>query len=48
MSQMNKDEADKCLAISKSKHSSGDAEGALRFAKKSLKLCETDNGKAWV
>ncbi|KAJ3331526.1 hypothetical protein HDU76_002941 [Blyttiomyces sp. JEL0837] len=45
---MNKDEALKCLGISKKKFEAGETESAIRFAKKSMQLCETDEGKAWL
>ncbi|KAJ3307123.1 DnaJ sub B member 14 [Kappamyces sp. JEL0829] len=48
MSQMNRDEAEKCLNLSKKKHKMGDSEAALKFALKSVKLCETLDGKAWL
>lgn len=45
---MNKDEAQRCLDISKSKFAAGDTEGALKFVKKSLRLHEDPNAHTWV
>jgi DnaJ family protein B protein 12 len=45
---MNKDEAIRCLDISKKKYKAGDAAGALKFAEKSVKLCETLDGTNWL
>ena len=45
---MNKDEALRCLSISKQKFESGQSESALKFANKAQSLYETDEGKNWV
>jgi DnaJ family protein B protein 12 len=45
---MNKDEATKCLEISKKKFQAGDTAGALRFAEKSVKLLDTKDGSNWL
>ena len=45
---MNKDEAYKCIEISKKKHKAGDAAGAIKYAEKSLRLCETVDGTKWL
>ncbi|KAJ3186742.1 hypothetical protein HDU85_007562 [Gaertneriomyces sp. JEL0708] len=45
---MNKDEALRCLQISKEKSKAGDTEKAIKFAKKSLALCETSEGREWM
>lgn len=45
---MNKDEAEKCLSISKTKYRAGDRDGAMKFALKSIKLLETREGVDWV
>ncbi|KAJ3088039.1 hypothetical protein HK102_009712 [Quaeritorhiza haematococci] len=45
---MNKDEALRCLDISKTKFKAGNSEQALKFAKKSVALCETDEGTDWA
>ncbi|KAJ3039556.1 hypothetical protein HDV00_012132 [Rhizophlyctis rosea] len=45
---MNKDEADRCLAISKQKFEAGNSEAAVKFAKKALALCETDEANEWL
>ena len=47
-SGMNKDEAEKCLSISKTKYRAGDRDGAMKFALKSVKLLETREGVDWV
>lgn len=44
----NKDEALRCLGISKSKHSDGNHSAALKFAKKSISLHETKDGQKWL
>ncbi|KAI8918421.1 hypothetical protein DFJ77DRAFT_293660 [Powellomyces hirtus] len=45
---MNKDEALRCLQISKDKYKEGNTSAALKFATKSISLCETDEGKDWL
>ncbi|KAI9106152.1 hypothetical protein DFS34DRAFT_48845 [Phlyctochytrium arcticum] len=45
---MNKDEALRCLDVSKAKFQAGNTEAALKFAKKSASLCETQEGKDWL
>ncbi|KAJ3011924.1 hypothetical protein HKX48_006570 [Thoreauomyces humboldtii] len=45
---MNKDEALRCLQISKQKYKAGDPAAAAKFAKKAQALCETDEGAAWL
>ena len=45
---MNKEEALRCLEISKTKYSQGNSDAALKFVKKSLHLFETENAKTWV
>jgi DnaJ family protein B protein 12 len=45
---MNKDEALKCLDISKQKYRSGDAPGALKFAEKAKKLCDGTDIQQWI
>ncbi|KAJ3165215.1 hypothetical protein HDU88_004298 [Geranomyces variabilis] len=45
---MNKDEADRCLQISKEKYRDGHTDAAVKFAKKSLALCQTDNAEEWL
>lgn len=46
--KMNKDEALRAVDISKARFARGDREGALKFARKSLALCETPEGAAWL
>ncbi|KAI8923968.1 hypothetical protein BC831DRAFT_468017 [Entophlyctis helioformis] len=48
MSEMNRDEALRCLEISKTKYRSGETAAALKFANKSLALCETAEAKSWI
>ncbi|KAJ3196208.1 DnaJ (Hsp40), sub B, member 12 [Irineochytrium annulatum] len=48
MSEANRDEALRCLSISKNKFEDGNSEAAMKFAKKSLSLCETDEGQSWM
>ncbi|KAJ3108965.1 DnaJ sub B member 14 [Phlyctochytrium planicorne] len=45
---MNADEAQRCLDISKAKFADGNSEAAVKFARKSLALCETDEGRSWL
>ncbi|KAI8847529.1 DnaJ domain-containing protein [Chytridium lagenaria] len=45
---MNKEEALRCLSISKDKFEKGESEAAVKFAKKGLALCETEEGRNWV
>lgn len=45
---MNKDEAEKCLSISKQKYRSGDSTGSLKFALKSVKLLDTKEAADWI
>ena len=45
---MNKDEAIRCLEISRSRYSSGNSEAAIRFAKKSISLFSTQDAVEWV
>ncbi|KAJ3299605.1 hypothetical protein HK104_008198, partial [Borealophlyctis nickersoniae] len=45
---MNKDEALRCLEISKQKFQAGNSEAALKFAKKSIALCETQEAQDWL
>jgi hypothetical protein len=45
---MNKDEALKCLDISKQKYQQGQTEAALKFAKKSQLLHSTPEAQQWV
>ncbi|KAJ3027206.1 UNVERIFIED_CONTAM: hypothetical protein HDU68_004256 [Siphonaria sp. JEL0065] len=46
---MNKDEALKCLSVSKMRfEEGGQYEAALKFAQKSVRLCETSEGLAWL
>jgi DnaJ family protein B protein 12 len=45
---MNKDEALRCLEISKAKFKAGDSEGALKFVQKSMRLHETFEAQSWV
>ena len=45
---MNKDEALRCLDISKSKFSTGNSEAAIKFAKKSIALHSTTNAVEWL
>jgi hypothetical protein len=44
----NKDEALKCLDLSKQKHRNGDSSGAIKFARKSIKLFSTKQAQEWV
>jgi len=46
--EVNKDEALRCLGISKKHFNEGNYEKALKFAKKSLSLYETPAGKEWL
>jgi DnaJ family protein B protein 12 len=45
---MNKDEAQRCLDISKSKYANGNSEVAIKFAKKSISLHSTTNAVEWL
>jgi DnaJ family protein B protein 12 len=45
---MNKDEASRCLDISKNKYKQGETESAVRFAKKSISLFETPEATQWL
>ncbi|KAI8909176.1 DnaJ domain-containing protein [Gorgonomyces haynaldii] len=45
---MNRDEAEKCLNLSKSKYRSGDAPGALKFAEKALALEQFKEAEQWL
>ncbi|KAJ1562434.1 hypothetical protein HK096_009889 [Nowakowskiella sp. JEL0078] len=44
----NKDEALRCLEISKTKFGDGNSEAAVKFAKKSIALCETPEATSWL
>jgi len=46
--EVNKDEALRCLQISKKYHREGNYEKALKFAKKSISLYETSQGQQWL
>jgi len=46
--EVNKDEALRCLQISKKHLNEGNYEKALKFAKKSLSLYETPQGQEWL
>lgn len=46
--EVNKDEALRCLEISKKNYKEGNYEKALKFAKKSVSLFETEQGKKWI
>jgi len=46
--EVNKDEALRCLQISKRHFNDGNYEKALKFAKKSLSLYETPQGQQWL
>ena len=45
---MNKDEALKCIDISRKMYKAGDIEGALKYAAKSQRLCDTVDGSKWL
>ncbi|KAJ3219424.1 hypothetical protein HDU67_001255 [Dinochytrium kinnereticum] len=45
---MNRDEAIRCLELSKQKFEEGNSEAAVKYAKKGLSLCETDDGLKWL
>eukprot|EP00158_Paraphelidium_tribonemae_P008342 Partr_v1_DN28557_c2_g1_i2_m73472 putative DnaJ (Hsp40) homolog, subfamily len=45
---MNREEALKCLGISRASHQRGDHEKAQRFAEKSVRLHETEESVAWL
>ncbi|KAI8816154.1 uncharacterized protein EV422DRAFT_328380 [Fimicolochytrium jonesii] len=45
---MNRDEALRCLEISKEKFKAGNTQSALKFANKSIALCETPEGMSWL
>ncbi|KAJ2999148.1 DnaJ (Hsp40), sub B, member 12 [Globomyces sp. JEL0801] len=44
---MNKDEAERCLEISKKKYHEGDTIAAIKFAEKSIRLHESENALKW-
>jgi DnaJ family protein B protein 12 len=46
--EVNKDEAERCLDISKKKWREGSKETSFRFAKKSIALFKTDEAEAWL
>jgi DnaJ family protein B protein 12 len=48
MSSVNKEEAIRCLEISKKHFRSGNKEKAVKFAKKSISLYSTNEGKSWL
>lgn len=46
--EVNKDEALRCIEISKRHHSRGDIDKALKFALKSVSLYKTSEGEEWL